>query len=497
MPIAPDLPTVEGYTVESKIETGGFATVYRAIQHDLDRPVAIKVLHDGFSNDDQRRLFQKECRVMGQLSRHEGIVTVFQAITTAEGLPGIVMELYDGTLRDRETLDPAAVVDVGVRVADALALIHEQGIVHRDIKPHNVFVNFGGRGVAVGDFGISSIQSERTLTGGAGFSIDYSPPEVFEEGGTSFAGDIYSLGATLYHLTTGRVPFPSSGSGDRLREVAVKILRDPVVPLDQGFPRNLDWILRRAMSKRPSDRQHTAAELGEELRRLQSELGLPRSPIPPLAVAAEASPRSPEWAEPPGSRSTEGRGRGGPSQGGTLVRNRNIGIAEHDPQSGSPAEQAEPAAPTANRRRDQLLVWVALVAALAVIGLGVGIIASRSGDEPTVSDSGRADRFGPTDDSVNQAGTSVVEFTIVAPPSDLTVGVATDGFEVTWTEDDPALSYQVHVVGRDESKPVDAPPFRWPLSDGASTACFEVRTISADGKRLSQTAAGPVCASHP
>ena len=208
------LPTIDGFTVEELIDTGGFSRVFRATQHGLDRPVAVKVLNSTLQDERQQRVFERECKVMGRLSNHPNIVTVYAPAFTDDMKPCIVMELYRGTFRNQGVLDVKQVVDVGAKLADALDAIHEEGIVHRDIKPHNVFVSDRGE-PAIGDFGISSIDTERTVTGAAAFSVNYAPPEVFEEGGAEAPGDVYALGATLYQLATGEVPFPHTGSRER------------------------------------------------------------------------------------------------------------------------------------------------------------------------------------------------------------------------------------------------------------------------------------------
>lgn len=266
------LPTVPGYDVVEQIDVGGFSRVYRAIQRRFERPVAIKVLNAGFADERQRRAFERECRVMGQLSSHPNIVTVYDSATAQVGgheLPAIVMELYTGTYRNAGRLSIPEVVDVGVKIADALDHIHRREIVHRDLKPHNLFISEHGE-PAIADFGISTIGGEHTT--GARFTLKYAPPELLREGVADASGDIYSLGATLFQLATGHVPFDGTDDADVVRRVMVA----PPPPLERSdAPPGLERIIHRCLAKYPSERPATAGEVAEAFRRLQSEVGLP------------------------------------------------------------------------------------------------------------------------------------------------------------------------------------------------------------------------------
>lgn len=275
------MPVIDGYIVHEQIGSGGFSKVFRATQDVFDRPVAIKVLNNTFEDERQQRTFERECQVMGRLSTHPHIVTVYHSGFTASRQPCIVMELYSSTYRQRGVLSVEEAVDVGAKVADALQAVHDAGIVHRDIKPHNVFVSERGE-PAIGDFGISSIVDERTITGGTGFSIHYAAPEVFDESGTGIAGDIYALGATIYHLLTGTVPFPSdSGGGDNLSGTLAKILNQPPPALERAdAPRELSQLLQRCMAKTPEGRPSSAAALATELRAIHRRLEPLPSPAP-------------------------------------------------------------------------------------------------------------------------------------------------------------------------------------------------------------------------
>ncbi len=459
------LPHIDGYTIESLIDTGGFSRVFRATQHGLDRSVAIKVLNASFEDERQQKTFERECRVMGQLSTHPNIVTVFASAQTRDGHPAIVMELYEGTYRADATFDIADVVDVGAKVADALEAIHERGIVHRDIKPHNVFVSSHGQ-PAIGDFGISSIESERTVTGGAGFSINYAPPEVFEEGGAGAAGDIYSLGATLYQLVTGEVPFPHHGDpADRMRSTVHKIITTPPPSIQRpDAPEGLDRLLRRCMAKQAADRPTSASAVAAELRRIQQIVGQPDTRQRIRSV--HGAPGSPDAQL---ERHTSNV---------TVVRERER-VAE--PAGPTPVAGAE-RTPLAGRRKSVLGVAAGLtviVASAAVIGLGL----SGSGEGEAAATTIPAPTTAPTD-----------RFEVLTPPEDLLVERSAEGtYVISWSESQANVQYQVLLVNSAENRFTDQTKFEWIVDGDTGSACFEVRTVNSDRTRVSQSAAGPAC----
>ncbi|MEM9514609.1 MAG: protein kinase [Actinomycetota bacterium] len=461
------MPKIAGYTINSLIDTGGFSRVYTATQHGLDRAVAVKVLNSTFEDARQQATFERECKLMGQLSAHPNIVTVFASGMADDGRPAIIMELYTGTFRSDETLDIATVVDVGAKVADALQLIHEQRIVHRDIKPHNIFISQHGE-PAIGDFGISSLSTERTHTGTAGFSINYAPPEVFEDGNAGAASDIYSLGATLYQLASGEVPFPHTGDpADQMRSTVHKIISAPPPHLRRSDDTDgLDRLLRRCMAKDVADRPASAADVAAELRRIQTDVGRPR----PRPSSAPATPQTrPQEAT---TDKTIAR-RASSSESVAAIRDRD---ASHVAEPSDP-----PAAKPASRRA--FIVGGAIAAAVlatsaVVIALGFG-----SGDENTA-----AQTTAVQNEAVER------DFVVLQPPANLVVEQEQSGaYRISWDSAGDDLKYQVHLVGSNENRFTDDTSYSWTQA-GESSSCFEVRTVNAEETRVSQGAAGPECA---
>ena len=284
----PSVPSVriDGFDELQPIGRGGFSYVFSARQRDFNRRVAVKVLSFGLADERERRSFERECRAMGLVSQHPHIVTVFNAAFTTTKQPCIVMELYSGgTLGERLKRDGrlpvATVLDVGVKIAGALQTAHDRGLLHRDIKPQNLFISEFGE-PALGDFGISTLDDERSISGGGGLTVHYAPPEVLEGATATALSDVYSFAATLFTLLDGTRPFaPPAGQRQSVGELARRIMLEaPPIMRRDDVPRSLSTLLARTMSKRPEERPQSAAELGQELQRVQGELGLGVTPLP-------------------------------------------------------------------------------------------------------------------------------------------------------------------------------------------------------------------------
>ena len=276
----PSLSLVDGFVDFVRIGSGGFSSVYSARQVRMGRPVAIKVLDADLSADADRRVFERECQAMGVLSRHPNIATVYSEAYTTDGRPCLVMELYHGNYRDRlDQSGPLALGEflaLGVKIAGALQAAHDTGILHRDIKPHNIFLSDFGE-PALGDFGISTIEGERSITGAAALSVAYSAPEVIDDGDADFLSDVFSLVATLHHLLAGTSPFAASQLGG----VVKRILSDEPDPVDRtDVPDSLVVLLRAGLEKNPANRPDSAGDLAWSLQEIQAELGFDRTAVP-------------------------------------------------------------------------------------------------------------------------------------------------------------------------------------------------------------------------
>src|SRR6478735_2998803 len=266
-------PVIDGFSDLVAIGSGGFSMVYRAHELALDRAVAVKVLNTGLTSERERRDFERECKALGQLN-HPDVVTVYRPAFTDDGRPCIVMALYERNFRDQldasGPLPPAELLDVGIRMAVALHVAHRRGVLHRDVKPHNIFRSVYGD-PALGDFGISTLAGERSHDRSTALSLAYVAPEILDDAPPSAQADVYSLAATLHHLATGKAPF----DGKEPSRVVNQVLHDEPPPLDRSdLPLSFQRVLRMAMEKDPAKRPADARAFAEMLREVQARAGL-------------------------------------------------------------------------------------------------------------------------------------------------------------------------------------------------------------------------------
>ncbi|MBO5413740.1 MAG: Stk1 family PASTA domain-containing Ser/Thr kinase [Clostridia bacterium] len=273
------------YEIIEKIGTGGMATVYRAKCHVLKREVAVKILRDEFTTDNEFiKRFNAEAQSAASLT-HPNIVSVYD-VGHEGNLYYIVMELVKGkTLKEIIVEDGALAwkwaVDLAIQIARGLEKAHRNNIIHRDIKPHNIIIT--EEGVAkVTDFGIAKAVSNSTITafGATTGSVHYFSPEHAKGGHTDAKSDLYSLGVVMYEMVTGRVPFDA----DTPVSVALKHMQEePVEPivLNSQIPICLNKIILKAMQKEPSMRYQSATEMIRDLEMcLKDETGSFVKPFP-------------------------------------------------------------------------------------------------------------------------------------------------------------------------------------------------------------------------
>lgn len=266
--------TLGRYEIEHEIGRGAMGTVYLATDPMIGRQVAIKTVD--FSNlvDDERETFRqrffREAEAAGRLS-HPNIVTVYDvgeehnlAYLAMDYVPGSPLSSY---CKGESLLPIATVYRLLALVAEALAYAHEQGIVHRDIKPGNLMYNPESGQVKVADFGIARVtDGTRTRTGTIMGSPSYMSPEQMAGGEVDGRSDIFSLGASFYQLLSGNLPF----KGENLAALAYqisKVKQDNVRDLRPDLPASATRIINKAMAKKPKDRYETAAEMADALKR--------------------------------------------------------------------------------------------------------------------------------------------------------------------------------------------------------------------------------------
>ena len=274
------------YDVTALLGEGGMGQVWQATDTQLNRQVALKILPDAFAADpDRLARFKREAQVLASLN-HPNIVTIY-AVEQADDRRFIAMEFVGGQSLDQvmsaEGLPLNRLLALSVQLADAVSAAHEHGIVHRDLKPANVMVGDRDR-IKVLDFGLARVHaasptetgSEQTTAmatreGLVMGTVPYMSPEQLRGQTADQRSDIFSLGAVLYELATGRHPFPASSSAEQVSS----ILRDePSTPSELGcdLPEHFCRTMLRCLEKEPQDRFSSASDLHYELRTVQREL---------------------------------------------------------------------------------------------------------------------------------------------------------------------------------------------------------------------------------
>jgi eukaryotic-like serine/threonine-protein kinase len=285
------------YRVISRLGSGGMADVYLAQDQLLGREVAVKVLHHHFAEDHEFvERFRREASSAAALS-HPNIVGIFDR-GEWNGTYYIAMEYVAGRslkaiVREQGALEPAAAIDIVIQILRAARSAHRRGVIHRDLKPHNVILDEEGR-ARVTDFGIARAgASDMTLTGSIMGTAQYLSPEQAQGFAVSAASDLYSIGVILYELLTGVVPF----EGESAVAIAYKqVSAEPRPPseLNPSLPPSLDAVVLRALAKDPAQRYADADELIAALQREREALpaytGAPAAGRHEYRAAAVAPP---------------------------------------------------------------------------------------------------------------------------------------------------------------------------------------------------------------
>ena len=260
------------YEIIQKIGNGGMAIVYKARDLTLNRYVAVKVLRDEFTTDEEFiKRFETEAQSAARLI-HPNIVSIYDVGVDNNLTYYIVMELIQGKtlkeiiIQEQGPLPWKWSINVSIQIASALEMAHKNNIIHRDIKPHNIIITEDGV-AKVTDFGIAKAVSNSTITafGKTIGSVHYFSPEHARGGYTDAKSDIYSLGVVMYEMVTGRVPFDA----DTPVSIALKHMQEePVEPkeINPNIPDAVNKIILKALQKEPALRYQTATEMLQDLR---------------------------------------------------------------------------------------------------------------------------------------------------------------------------------------------------------------------------------------
>lgn len=258
------------YEIIKKIGNGGMATVYKAKDKVLKRNVAVKILRDEFTTDEEFiKRFEGEAQSAARLT-HANIVSIYD-VGVEGNLYYIVMELIQGKtlkeiiLEEEGPLPWKWSLNIAIQIASALEVAHRNNIIHRDIKPHNIMITEDGV-AKVTDFGIAKAVSNSTITafGTTLGSVHYFSPEHARGGYTDSKSDLYSLGVVMYEMVTGKVPFDA----DTPVSIALKHMQEEPVPpikVNKEIPFAVNQIILKAMKKDPNERYQNASEMIKDL----------------------------------------------------------------------------------------------------------------------------------------------------------------------------------------------------------------------------------------
>jgi serine/threonine-protein kinase len=275
------------YRLTELLGAGGMGEVYRAVHTKINRVVAIKLLKNVSGSLIERA--RNEARIQANL-HHQNIATLYDFLEW-EGQPCLIMEYVDGCtlaeqLEARGRLAPAEALRIFQAVAEAVAYLHQHGVIHRDLKVHNIKLSSTGE-VKLLDFGIAKDHAapQLTMTGHVVGTLVCLAPEQLQ-GHADARSDVWALGVLLYHLVTGRLPFEAP-SLDKLYEQIKKAAFVAPSLLNAAVPREVEALIARCLKKNPVDRYQSAAELLPELKRLNAPT--------PVKTISQSAPTSWKW----------------------------------------------------------------------------------------------------------------------------------------------------------------------------------------------------------
>ncbi|MBQ9263759.1 MAG: protein kinase [Clostridia bacterium] len=293
------------YELVEFVGKGGMALVYRAIDHRTGHSVAVKILRPEYNQDAEfSSRFEREATTASKMSHHN-IVNLLDVGQDGD-IRYLVMEYVKGqtlkeVIRQKGALPPSVAAQIGIRILSALQHAHNNGIIHRDIKPQNVLVHADGH-IKVADFGIARVAGANTITTEDSVmgSVHYFSPEQAKNENVTFASDLYSVGVCLYEMMTGQPPF----DGETPVAVALQHINAqprPMSEINPTVPPAMERVVEKAMEKRPEKRYQSALEMAQDLQRALQEpdgtwLGrLPDKPQtnPPVKFSGTATHQKP------------------------------------------------------------------------------------------------------------------------------------------------------------------------------------------------------------
>ncbi len=280
---APDVP---GFAQLRLVGSGGSATVYRATELRHDRPVALKIL-DVQAGDSQKRAFSREVDAIARIEPHPNVITLLGSGVTPNGHPYLVFPFFDGGtfaewIDERGPLTWSAAIDIAIKVCSAVETVHRAGLIHRDVKPANLFIGVTPAHPVLGDFGISTlVEGVATRTVKQAITAGYTAPEILHDDPATTISDVYSLGMTVFRIIQGLHAYYADSPAAVMRNV---LNQSDAPHLSAGVPPSLDQAVTQALAQDAAERPQTALEFARDLQAVQADHYLP---VTPLLVTGE------------------------------------------------------------------------------------------------------------------------------------------------------------------------------------------------------------------
>lgn len=460
-------PEISGFQFVRRLGGGSFADVYQYSQAYTNRLVAVKVLRAALESAEDAATFDAEVNALAELSTHPCIVTLYSAGQTEERRPYLVMEhvalrSLDDVKGSDEVLSLTDRLRIMVMVCGAVETAHQRGIVHGDIKPHNILVT-EYLTPKLADFGIATSRHHRRSQ--QAYSVPWAAPELLESDvEANVATDVYALGSTFYTVLAGHAPFVVPGESNRSGDIVLRA-RSGHVPLlsTAQAPEPLARVLHRALSAHPGDRPGSAKALGEELQAVERRLGLAPTSLHLMPATEErlASPPRRDAARPDPSGGDVTRRRparaAGPVPGSdthdTTVRRpvggtheeaggvgswfRTVEPSPSPPVAGrTPPDAKLPASRPETRRRGPVLAAVSAIGLAVLIG-ALLVLSPWSGEDPTstgatATDSGQDAARSDRDRRRARTGTETGRLTTPSPSPLTTPVTPSPPVTTTW-----------------------------------------------------------------
>ncbi|WP_410591437.1 protein kinase domain-containing protein [Amycolatopsis sp. lyj-23] len=400
-----EVPEIPGFSRLTPLASGGFATVYRAVQENFDRPVAVKVFHASALDRRARESFLDECRAIGRLPSSLDVITMYDSGLTPgrESHPYLVMELCRESLATRIAangpLPAGEVARIGRRIATTLNAVHESRLLHGDITPPNILFR-GADDPVLTDFGLSLLADAEGARAECA-TWQHAAPEVYH-GSSTLRSDIYGLGSTLYTALTGQPPVPRR-PGEPLGAYRLRAVGTPAPRLaDHVAGPGFAAVLAKALAEDPAERHSSANELAMELAALTPA----RSPGPAAGAAGWTSPPLPASVSQPAT-GLRPEWRPHPEPGGA-------GSAPESAAATSLRPSRTAAGPAVRRSTSTRWLVAGAAALLVVVGGGVFWLTTGSTPAASVGAGSAVPQQGNTGPSAEAPATAPV----LAPPED-------------------------------------------------------------------------------